>query len=60
MNFVTQLKKDTVLDNTHEIKIVMLCRETWSGTWPVAPELRLGKVRVSHVAVKKLSRKEIL
>ena len=31
MNFVTLLKKDTGLDNTHEIETVMLCRETWSG-----------------------------
>ena len=28
---VTLLKKDTGLDNTHEIKTVMLCREIWSG-----------------------------
>ena len=31
MNFVTLLKKDTGLDNTHEIETVMLCRESWSG-----------------------------
>ena len=30
MNYVTLLKKDTGLDNTHEIETVMLCRETWS------------------------------
>ena len=40
--------KDTVLDNTHEIETVMLCRKTWSGVAcaPLprcsAPYLRLG------------------
>ena len=31
MKYVTLLKKDTGLNNTHEVENVMLCRETWSG-----------------------------
>ena len=40
------LKKDAGLDNTHEIESrdCYVVRETYRVGWPVAPELRLGKV----------------
>ena len=46
MNYVTLLKKDTGLDNTHEIETVMLCTERPGVEWPAAQQLRLGEVTI--------------
>ena len=46
MKYITLLKKDTGLDNTHEFETVIHCVERPDVEWHVAPELRLGEVRV--------------
>ena len=45
MNYVTLLKENTGLDNTHETEISRACcvAPELGVEWPVAPELRLGE-----------------